>query len=93
MRQIQVGGGRAMSFGKSRARMLTENQSKVTFKDVAGVDECKAELQEMRVFEEPEKIYPSWWPYSQGRFAHGLSGHRQDFARTRNRGRSRRAIF
>lgn len=57
MRQIQVGGGRAMSFGKSRARMLTENQSKVTFKNVAGVDECKAELQEIVEFlKNPKKF-------------------------------------
>lgn len=57
MRQIQVGGGRAMSFGKSRARMLTENQSKVTFKSVAGVDECKAELQEIVEFlKNPKKF-------------------------------------
>lgn len=50
MRQLQGGGGRAMTFGKSRARMLTENQSKVTFADVAGVDECKAELEEIVQF-------------------------------------------
>ena len=40
MRQMQVGGGKAMSFGKSRAKLLTENQHKVTFKDVAGVGEA-----------------------------------------------------
>lgn len=57
MRQIQVGGGRAMSFGKSRARMLTENQSKVNFSNVAGVDECKAELQEIVEFlKNPKKF-------------------------------------
>jgi cell division protease FtsH len=57
MRQIQVGGGRAMSFGKSRARLMTENQSKVTFKNVAGVDECKAELQEIVEFlKNPKKF-------------------------------------
>ena len=57
MRQIQIGGGRAMSFGKSRARMLTENQSKVNFKNVAGVDECKAELQEIVEFlKNPKKF-------------------------------------
>jgi cell division protease FtsH len=41
MRQMQVGGGKAMSFGKSRAKLLTENQHKVTFQDVAGIDEAK----------------------------------------------------
>lgn len=47
MRQIQVGGGKAMSFGKSRARLLTENKNKVTFQDVAGVEEAKDDLQEI----------------------------------------------
>lgn len=57
MRQLQAGGGRAMSFGKSRARMLTENQSKVNFTNVAGVDECKAELQEIVEFlKNPKKF-------------------------------------
>ena len=41
MRQMQVGGGNAMSFGKSRAKLLTENQHRVTFSDVAGVDESE----------------------------------------------------
>ena len=46
-----------MSFGKSRARLMTENQSKVTFKNVAGVDECKAELQEIVEFlKNPKKF-------------------------------------
>ncbi len=47
MRQIQVGGGKAMSFGKSRAKMLTENKNKVTFKEVAGADEAKEDLKEI----------------------------------------------
>jgi cell division protease FtsH len=47
MRQVQVGGGKAMSFGKSRARLLTEQQQKVTFADVAGIDEAKDELEEI----------------------------------------------
>ena len=50
MRQMQMGGGKAMSFGKSRARLLTENQSKITFNDVAGVEEAKDELQEVIAF-------------------------------------------
>ncbi len=47
MRQMQGGGGRAMGFGKSRARLLTEKQGRVTFEDVAGIDEAKSELQEI----------------------------------------------
>ncbi len=47
MRQMQGGGGKAMSFGRSRARMITQEQGKVTFEDVAGVDEAKEELQEV----------------------------------------------
>src|SRR5436190_1864168 len=47
MRQMQSGGNKALSFGKSRARLLTAHQKKVTFKDVAGVEEAKEELQEI----------------------------------------------
>ena len=47
MRQVQIGGGKAMSFGKSKARLLTEQQQKVTFADVAGIDEAKDELEEI----------------------------------------------
>ena len=49
-RQIQAGGGKAMSFGKSRAKLLTEGQGKVTFADVAGIDESKDELEEIIAF-------------------------------------------
>lgn len=47
MRQMQGGAGRAMSFGRSRARMLSQEQGRVTFEDVAGVDEAKEELSEV----------------------------------------------
>ena len=57
MRQMQSGGGRAMGFGKSRARLLTEKQGRVTFEDVAGIDEAKAELQEIVEFlRDPQKF-------------------------------------
>ena len=57
MRQMQTGGNRAMAFGKSKAKLLTPNQKKVTFKDVAGCDESKAELSEIIDFlKEPGKF-------------------------------------
>jgi cell division protease FtsH len=57
MRQMQAGGGKAMSFGKSRARLLNDTKNKTTFKDVAGVDEAKEELHEIIEFlKEPQKF-------------------------------------
>jgi cell division protease FtsH len=57
LRQMQAGGGKAMSFGKSRARLLTENQQRVTFEDVAGVEESKYELEEIIAFlRDPKKF-------------------------------------
>jgi len=57
MRQMQVGGGKAMSFGKSRAKLLNENTHKVTFSDVSGVEEAKEELEEIIAFlKDPKKF-------------------------------------
>lgn len=57
MRQMQIGGNKALSFGKSRAKLLTSQQKRVTFRDVAGVDEAREELQEIIEFlKDPQKF-------------------------------------
>jgi cell division protease FtsH len=57
IRQMQAGGGKAMGFGKSKAKLLTERQGRVTFEDVAGVDEAKEDLQEIVEFlKDPHKF-------------------------------------
>src|SRR2546426_3730541 len=57
LRQMQSGGNKALSFGKSRAKLLSNQQKRVTFKDVAGVEEAKEELQEIIEFlKEPQKF-------------------------------------
>ena len=57
MRQMQAGGGKAMSFGKSRARLISEDQNKFTFADVAGIEEAKEELSEIIDFlKDPKKF-------------------------------------
>jgi cell division protease FtsH len=57
MRQLQGSGGKAMSFGKSKAKLLSESHNKVTFADVAGIEECKEELEEIIAFlKDPKKF-------------------------------------
>jgi cell division protease FtsH len=57
MRQLQAGGGKAMSFGKSKAKLLTDHQNKITFKDVAGIEEAKDEVEEIIAFlKDPKKF-------------------------------------
>jgi cell division protease FtsH len=57
MRQMQAGGGKAMSFGKSRAKLHSDQAKKVTFEDVAGIDEAKEEVQEIIAFlKDPKKF-------------------------------------
>ena len=57
MRQLQASGGKAMSFGKARARLLSESSNKVTFDDVAGIDEAKDDCEEIIAFlKDPKKF-------------------------------------
>jgi cell division protease FtsH len=57
MRQMQAGSGKAMGFGKSKAKLLTERQGRVTFEDVAGIEEAKEDLQEIVDFlKDPHKF-------------------------------------
>ena len=94
MRQMQSGGNKALSFGKSRARLLSSQQKKVTFKDVAGVDEAKEELQEIIEFlREPQKFQKLGGRIPKGVLLVGPAGHRQDAAGAGGRRRSQRSVL
>ena len=94
IRQMQTGGNKALSFGKSRARLLSMQQKKVTFKDVAGVDEAKEELQgDHRVPARGAEVPEARRTHSQGRAAGRTSGNRQDPAGPRRRRRSQRSVL
>ena len=93
-RQMQGGAGKAMGFGKSKAKLLTEAQGRVTFEDVAGVDEAKEDLQEIVEFlRDPQKFQKLGGTHSARRAAGRPSRHRQDADRARRRGRSQRAVL
>ncbi len=77
MRQMQGGGGRAMSFGKSKAKMLSADQVKTTFADVAGCDEAKEEVAEVVDFlRDPSKFQKIGRPYSERYFNGRPTGNR-----------------
>jgi cell division protease FtsH len=94
MRQMQGGGkGGAFSFGKSKARMLDENNNTVTFADVAGCDEAKEEVKEGRLPEGPAEVPEARRPHSARPAAGRPSGHRQDAAGQVHRGRGQGAVL
>ena len=89
MRQMQSGGGKAMGFGKSKARMLTEKQGRVTFEDVAGIDEAKQELEEIVEFlKDPQKFQRLGGKIPKGCLLVGPPGTGKTAACSRNRWRS-----
>ena len=95
LRQMQSGGNKAMSFGKSRARLLSMQQKKVTFKDVAGVDELpRKQLKEIIEFPARGAEVPAARrAHTKRRAAGRASGHRQDAAGPRGRRRSQCAVL
>ena len=94
MRQMQAGGGKAMSFGKSRAKLMSDQSEKVTFEDVAGIDEAKEELGEIVEFlKEPKKFTRLGGRIPKGRIVDGFSRNRENPSGQSHCRRSRRALF
>ena len=94
MNQVQGGGSKVMSFGKSRAKRMSVDSPKITFRDVAGVDEAVEELHEIKEFlENPKKFQALGARIPKGVLLFGPPGHRQDPARPRGRRRGGRAVL
>ena len=94
MNQVQGGGSKVMSFGKSRAKRLSADSPKITFRDVAGVDEAVEELHEIKEFlEESQEVPGARRAHPHGRAAVRAARHRQDAARARGRRRGGRAVL
>jgi cell division protease FtsH len=86
VRNMQMGGNKAMSFGKSKAKLLNESSKKVTFSEVAGMDEAKVEVQEIiEILKDPQKFQKLGGKIPKGVLLVGPPG-------TRHRGRSGRAV-
>ena len=89
-----MAGKGALNFGKSKARMMARDKNKITFKDVAGVDEAKDEVQELVEFlQGPEEVPEARRTHPQGRADDRLARHGQDAARPGHRGRGGRAVL
>ena len=86
MNQVQGGGSKVMQFGKSKAKRMSVDSPKITFRDVAGVDEAVEELHEIKEFlENPKKFQALGARIPKGVLLYGASGHRQDAAGPRRR--------